>query len=169
MEHVNKWFGQFHVLRDINLQVTQRGEDCRLWALWFGQVDTLIRCLNRLGSSSNRVIFSINGIELSGDFKNIEKSAAKWVWYFSISIYFRILPFWRIVCIAPIWVRKTPRAEAEKTAMQYLTRVKIPEQAHKYPGQLSGGQQQRVAIARALCMQPKLCCLTNQHRHLIQK
>ena len=116
---------------------------------------TLIRCLNRLEKHQDGDI-NVHGIELNNDVKNIDEIRREVGMVFQ---HFNLFPHLSILencMLAPIWVRKTPRAEAEEIAMHFLTRVKIPEQALKYPGQLSGGQQQRVAIARALCMQPQL-------------
>ena len=154
MQHVNKWFGQFHVLRDINLRVS-KGERIVVCGPSGSGKSTLIRCLNRLEQHQKGDIH-VHGIELNNDVKNIDEIRREVGMVFQ---HFNLFPHLSILencMLAPIWVRKTPRAEAEKTAMHFLTRVKIPEQAHKYPGQLSGGQQQRVAIARALCMQPQL-------------
>ena len=154
MEHVNKWFGQFHVLRDINLSVA-RGERIVVCGPSGSGKSTLIRCLNRLEQHQQGDIH-VHGIELNNDVKNIDEIRREVGMVFQ---HFNLFPHLTIIencMLAPIWVRKTPREDAEKTAMHFLTRVKIPEQAHKYPGQLSGGQQQRVAIARALCMQPQL-------------
>ena len=154
MQHVNKWFGQFHVLRDINLRVA-KGERIVVCGPSGSGKSTLIRCLNRLEQHQQGDIH-VHGIELNNDVKNIDEIRREVGMVFQ---HFNLFPHLSILencMLAPIWVRKTPRAEAEKTAMHFLTRVKIPEQAHKYPGQLSGGQQQRVAIARALCMQPQL-------------
>ena len=154
MQHVNKWFGQFHVLRDINLRVA-KGERIVVCGPSGSGKSTLIRCLNRLEQHQQGDIH-VHGIELNNDVKNIDEIRREVGMVFQ---HFNLFPHLSILencMLAPIWVRKTPRAEAEKTAMHFLSRVKIPEQAHKYPGQLSGGQQQRVAIARALCMQPQL-------------
>ena len=154
MQLVNKWFGQFHVLRDINLRVA-KGERIVVCGPSGSGKSTLIRCLNRLEQHQQGDIH-VHGIELNNDVKNIDEIRREVGMVFQ---HFNLFPHLSILencMLAPIWVRKTPRAEAEKTAMHFLTRVKIPEQAHKYPGQLSGGQQQRVAIARALCMQPQL-------------
>ena len=154
MEHVNKWFGQFHVLRDINLQVN-KGERIVVCGPSGSGKSTLIRCLNRLEQHQQGNIH-VHGIELNNDVKNVDEIRREVGMVFQ---HFNLFPHLSILencMLAPIWVRKTPREDAEKTAMHFLTRVKIPEQAHKYPGQLSGGQQQRVAIARALCMQPQL-------------
>ena len=154
MEHVNKWFGQFHVLRDINLRVV-KGERIVICGPSGSGKSTLIRCLNRLEKHQDGDI-NVHGIELNNDVKNIDEIRREVGMVFQ---HFNLFPHLSILencMLAPIWVRKTPRAEAEEIAMHFLTRVKIPEQALKYPGQLSGGQQQRVAIARALCMQPQL-------------
>ena len=154
MEHVNKWFGQFHVLRDINLQV-HKGERIVICGPSGSGKSTLIRCLNRLEQHQQGDIH-VHGIELNNDVKNVDEIRREVGMVFQ---HFNLFPHLSILencMLAPIWVRKTPREDAEHTAMHFLTRVKIPEQAYKYPGQLSGGQQQRVAIARALCMQPQL-------------
>ena len=154
MQHVNKWFGQFHVLRDINLTV-EKGERIVVCGPSGSGKSTLIRCLNRLERHQDGDI-TVHGIELNNDVKNIDEIRREVGMVFQ---HFNLFPHLSIMencTLAPIWVRKTPRAEAEETAMHFLTAVKIPEQAHKYPGQLSGGQQQRVAIARALCMRPQL-------------
>ena len=154
MEHVNKWFGEFHVLRDINLRVV-RGERIVVCGPSGSGKSTLIRCLNRLEKHQDGDI-NVHGIQLNNDVKNIDEIRREVGMVFQ---HFNLFPHLSILencMLAPIWVRKTPRAEAEEIAMHFLTRVKIPEQASKYPGQLSGGQQQRVAIARALCMQPQL-------------
>jgi general L-amino acid transport system ATP-binding protein len=154
MRNVNKWFGQFHVLRDINLTVA-KGERIVVCGPSGSGKSTLIRCLNRLEKHQDGDI-SVHGIELNNDVKNIDEIRREVGMVFQ---HFNLFPHLSILencMLAPIWVRKTPRAEAEEIAMHFLTRVKIPEQASKYPGQLSGGQQQRVAIARALCMQPQL-------------
>ena len=154
MEGVNKWFGQFHVLRDINLQV-KKGERIVVCGPSGSGKSTLIRCLNRL-EAHQRGIINVHGIELNSDLKNIEVIRREVGMVFQ---HFNLFPHLSILencTLAPIWVRKMPKKEAEDIAMRFLEIVKIPEQAHKYPGQLSGGQQQRVAIARALCMQPQL-------------
>ena len=154
MEGVNKWFGQFHVLRDINLQV-KKGERIVVCGPSGSGKSTLIRCLNRL-EAHQRGIINVHGIELNSDLKNIEvirREVGMVVQHFNLFPHLSIL---ENCTLAPIWVRKMPKKEAEDIAMRFLEIVKIPEQAHKYPGQLSGGQQQRVAIARALCMQPQL-------------
>jgi general L-amino acid transport system ATP-binding protein len=143
---MNKWYGEFHVLRDINLTVN-RGERIVICGPSGSGKSTLIRCLNRLEEHQ---------AELSSDLKNIDKIRSEVGMCFQ---HFNLFPHLTILencTLAPIWVRKTPRREAEKIAMEFLEKVKIPDQAHKYPGQLSGGQQQRVAIARALCMKPRI-------------
>jgi general L-amino acid transport system ATP-binding protein len=154
MQNVNKWFGEFHVLRDINLSV-QKGERIVICGPSGSGKSTLIRCLNRLEQHQDGEI-RVHGIELNNDVKNIEEIRREVGMVFQ---HFNLFPHLSIIencMLAPVWVRKMPKAEAEEIAMHFLTRVKIPEQALKYPGQLSGGQQQRVAIARALCMQPQL-------------
>ncbi|MEK9850902.1 MAG: amino acid ABC transporter ATP-binding protein [Candidatus Puniceispirillum sp.] len=154
MQNVNKWFGEFHVLRDINLSV-QKGERIVICGPSGSGKSTLIRCLNRLEQHQDGEI-RVHGIELNNDVKNIEEIRREVGMVFQ---HFNLFPHLSILencMLAPVWVRKMPKAEAEEIAMHFLTRVKIPEQALKYPGQLSGGQQQRVAIARALCMQPQL-------------
>jgi len=151
---VNKWYGTFHVLRDINLEVAQ-GERIVICGPSGSGKSTLIRCINRLEEhQAGRII--VEGTELTNDLRKIDEIRRDVGMVFQ---HFNLFPHLSILdnlTLAPIWVRKMPRKEAEDLAMHYLTRVKIPEQAHKYPGQLSGGQQQRVAIARALCMNPKI-------------
>ena len=154
MENVNKWYGNFHVLRDINLTVN-KGERIVICGPSGSGKSTLIRCLNRLEEHQAGDI-TVQGITLNNDLKNIDEIRRDVGMVFQ---HFNLFPHLTILencTLAPIWVRKMPKVEAEKIAMKYLERVKIPEQAHKYPGQLSGGQQQRVAIARSLCMEPKL-------------
>ena len=151
---VNKWFGQFHVLKDINLTV-RRGERIVICGPSGSGKSTMIRCMNRLEEHQKGQIF-IDGTELSGDLKNIEQIRRETGMVFQHFNLFPHLSVLENLALAPIWVRKMARAEAEEIAMGYLERVKIPEQAKKYPGQLSGGQQQRVAIARSLCMNPKI-------------
>ncbi|MBP7000213.1 MAG: amino acid ABC transporter ATP-binding protein [Amaricoccus sp.] len=151
---MNKWYGQFHVLRDINLTVN-RGERIVICGPSGSGKSTLIRCINRLEEHQKGKII-VDGIELTTDLKNIDKIRSEVGMVFQ---HFNLFPHLTILencTLAPIWVRKTPKKEAEETAMHYLRKVKIPEQASKYPGQLSGGQQQRVAIARSLCMKPKI-------------
>ena len=154
MSGVNKWYGQFHVLRDINLTVN-KGERIVVCGPSGSGKSTLIRCLNRLEEHQVGDI-NVHGIELNSDLKNIEEIRREVGMVFQ---HFNLFPHLTILencTLAPIWVRNMPKKDAEELAMKYLTTVKIPEQAHKYPGQLSGGQQQRVAIARSLCMQPQL-------------
>jgi len=154
MSGVNKWYGDFHVLRDINLSV-QRGERIVICGPSGSGKSTLIRCINRLEEHQAGSI-TVDGVELTNDVRNIDKIRSEVGMVFQSFNLFPHLTILDNLCIAPQWVRKVPRAEAEKIAMSYLERVKIPEQANKFPGQLSGGQQQRVAIARALCMQPRI-------------
>jgi len=151
---VNKWFGEFHVLRDINLSVAQ-GEKIVICGPSGSGKSTLIRCINRLEEHQQGKII-VEGIELTNDLRNIDKIRSEVGMVFQSFNLFPHLTVLDNLCLAPVWVKKMPRAEAERTAMMYLERVKIPEQANKYPGQLSGGQQQRVAIARALCMNPHI-------------
>ena len=151
---VNKWYGQFHVLRDVNLTVGQ-GERIVICGPSGSGKSTLIRCINRLEEhQSGRII--VEGVELTNDLRKIDEIRRDVGMVFQNFNLFPHLSILENCTLAPIWVRKIPKREAEDIAMHYLTRVKIPEQAHKYPGQLSGGQQQRVAIARALCMSPKI-------------
>jgi len=151
---VNKWFGDFHVLRDINLKVTG-GERIVICGPSGSGKSTMIRCINRLEEHQvGRVV--IDGVELIADLKKIDEVRREVGMVFQ---HFNLFPHLTVLdncTLAPIWVRKMPKKQAEEIALHYLERVKIPEQAHKYPGQLSGGQQQRVAIARALCMNPKI-------------
>src|SRR3954454_20330839 len=151
---VNKWYGEFHVLRDINLSV-HRGERIVICGPSGSGKSTLIRCINRLEEHQKGRI-AVEGIELTNDVKNVDQIRREVGMVFQSFNLFPHLTVLENCCLAPIWVRKMPRAEAEKVAMRYLERVRIPEQAAKYPGQLSGGQQQRVAIARSLCMNPKI-------------
>jgi general L-amino acid transport system ATP-binding protein len=154
MIDVHKWFGEFHVLRDINLNV-RRGERIVICGPSGSGKSTMIRCINRLEEhQKGRII--VDSIELLDDLKRIDEVGRDVGMVFQ---HFNLFPHLTILencTLAPIWVKKMPRKEAEEIAMHYLTRVKIPEQANKYPGQLSGGQQQRVAIARSLCMSPKI-------------
>ena len=154
IEGMNKWFGQFHVLRDIDLTVN-RAERIVICGPSGSGKSTLIRCINRLEEHQKGTIV-VEGIELTGDLKQIDNVRREVGMVFQQFNLFPHLTVLENCTLAPIWVRRTPRAEAEELAMEYLTRVKIPEQALKYPGQLSGGQQQRVAIARSLCMRPKI-------------
>jgi general L-amino acid transport system ATP-binding protein len=151
---VNKWYGDFHVLRDINLKV-MGGERIVICGPSGSGKSTMIRCINRLEEHQQGKIF-VDGVELTNDLKKIDEVRREVGMVFQ---HFNLFPHLTVLencALAPIWVRKTPKQDAEDIAMYYLTRVKIPEQAGKYPGQLSGGQQQRVAIARALCMNPKI-------------
>jgi general L-amino acid transport system ATP-binding protein len=154
MQGVNKWYGQFHVLKDINLNVKQ-GERIVLCGPSGSGKSTTIRCLNRLEEhQQGRIV--VDGVELTNDLKQIEAIRREFGMVFQ---HFNLFPHLTILqncTLAPMWVRKMPKRQAEEIAMHYLERVRIPEQAHKFPGQLSGGQQQRVAIARALCMKPKI-------------
>ncbi|GLO49606.1 arginine ABC transporter ATP-binding protein [Pseudomonas putida] len=151
---MNKWYGQFHVLKNINLDV-QQGERIVLCGPSGSGKSTTIRCLNRLEEHQQGQIV-VDGVELTNDLKQIEAIRREVGMVFQ---HFNLFPHLTILencTLAPMWVRKMPRRQAEEIAMHYLERVRIPDQAHKYPGQLSGGQQQRVAIARALCMKPKI-------------
>src|SRR5499427_1373196 len=151
---VDKWFGQFHVLRNINLDV-QRGERVVVCGPSGSGKSTMIRCINRLEEHQRGNII-VDGIELTSDVKNIEAIRREVGMVFQQFNLFPHLTVLENLTLAPIWVRKMPKKEAEESAMHYLQRVRIPEQAKKYPGQLSGGQQQRVAIARSLCMKPQI-------------
>ena len=151
---LNKWFGNFHVLQDINLTVSQ-GEKIIICGPSGSGKSTLIRCINRLEEHQEGKVV-VNGTELSHDLKDIDAVRSEVGMVFQSFNLFPHLTALDNCTLALIWVRKTPKADAEALAMEYLERVKIPEQAHKYPGQLSGGQQQRVAIARSLCMNPKI-------------
>ncbi len=151
---MNKWYADFHVLRDINLKV-MRGERIVIAGPSGSGKSTLIRCINRLEEHQQGQIV-VNGTELTNDLKRIDEVRREVGMVFQHFNLFPHLTILQNLTLAPIWVRGTPKAEAEETAMKYLERVKIPEQAKKYPGQLSGGQQQRVAIARSLCMHPKI-------------
>ncbi len=154
MTGVHKWYGDFHVLKDINLSV-HRGERIVVCGPSGSGKSTMIRCINRLEEHQKGQIV-VDGIELSQDVKNIDLVRREVGMVFQQFNLFPHLTVLENLTLAPIWVRKMPKAEAEANAMKYLQRVRIPEQAGKYPGQLSGGQQQRVAIARSLCMQPKI-------------
>jgi general L-amino acid transport system ATP-binding protein len=151
---MNKWYGTFHVLRDIDLTV-YRGERIVICGPSGSGKSTLIRCINRLEEHQKGTIL-VDGTELSSDLKNIDRIRSEVGMVFQHFNLFPHLTILENLTLAPIWVRKTPKKEAEEVAMHYLRKVKIPEQALKYPGQLSGGQQQRVAIARSLCMKPKI-------------
>jgi general L-amino acid transport system ATP-binding protein len=154
MQDVHKWFGEFHVLRNINLSV-RRGERIVVCGPSGSGKSTLIRCINRL-EEHQRGIIRVAGVELTQDIRRIDEVRRDVGMVFQQFNLFPNLTILENCTLAPIWVKKMPRREAEELAMQLLTRVKIPEQAAKYPGQLSGGQQQRVAIARALCMKPEI-------------
>jgi general L-amino acid transport system ATP-binding protein len=151
---LNKWYGEFHVLRDIDLKV-MGGERIVICGPSGSGKSTMIRCINRLEEHQQGKIV-VDGMELSNDLKKIDEVRREVGMVFQ---HFNLFPHLTVLencTLAPIWVRQTPKRDAEEIAMHYLKRVKIPEQAGKYPGQLSGGQQQRVAIARALCMNPKI-------------
>ena len=154
INEMHKWFGSFHVLKNINLEVSL-GERIVICGPSGSGKSTLIRCINRLEVHQKGHI-SVNGVELSGDLKNLEAIRSDVGMVFQSFNLFPHLSVLENCTLAPIWVRKMPKKDAEELAMDYLERVKIPEQAKKFPGQLSGGQQQRVAIARALCMKPKI-------------
>ena len=151
---VNKWFGQFHVLTDINLDV-KLGEKIVVCGPSGSGKSTLIRCINRLEEHQAGDIV-VDGVTLSNDVKNIEAIRREVGMVFQSFNLFPHLTILENLTLAPVWVKKMPKKDAEDIAMTLLKRVRIPEQALKYPGQLSGGQQQRVAIARALCMRPKI-------------
>ena len=154
ISEMNKWFGSFHVLRDINLSV-KRGERIVVAGPSGSGKSTIIRCVNRLEEHQSGKIV-VDGTELTSDLKNIDKVRSEVGMVFQ---HFNLFPHLTILencTLAPLWVRKTPKKEADEIAMGFLEKVKIPEQADKYPGQLSGGQQQRVAIARSLCMRPRI-------------
>ena len=153
-EDVHKWYGSFHALRGISLTVG-RGEVVVICGPSGSGKSTFIRTINRLEEHQRGRII-VDGIELTNDLRNIEKIRREIGMVFQQFNLFPHLTVLQNITLAPIWVRKMRRSEAEKLAMELLERVGIPEQAHKYPGQLSGGQQQRVAIARALAMQPKI-------------
>ena len=151
---MNKWYGDFHVLKDINLKV-MRGERIVIAGPSGSGKSTMIRCINRLEEHQSGKIL-VDGIELTSDLKKIDEVRREVGMVFQ---HFNLFPHLTILencTLAPIWVRKMPKKKADEVAMHFLERVKIPEQANKYPGQLSGGQQQRVAIARSLCMNPRI-------------
>jgi general L-amino acid transport system ATP-binding protein len=154
LQQVNKWYGEFHVLRNINLSVA-RGERIVVCGPSGSGKSTMIRCINRLEEHQQGHIV-VDGTELTNDLKNIEQIRREVGMVFQHFNLFPHLTVLENLTLGPIWVLRKPKAEAEATAMKYLERVRIPEQAKKYPGQLSGGQQQRVAIARSLCMNPKI-------------
>lgn len=154
VEGVHKWYGGFHVLKNLNLTVSQ-GEKIVICGPSGSGKSTFIRCINRLEEHQHGSII-VDDVELTDDVRQIDSVRRDVGMVFQ---HFNLFPHLTVLencCLAPVWVRKIPRKEAEATAMEYLERVKIPDQANKYPGQLSGGQQQRVAIARALCMKPKI-------------
>ena len=154
MENVNKWFGDFQVLKDIDLEVEQNKKIVVCGPSGSGK-STLIRCINRLEEHQEGTI-TVDGTELSENTKNIEAIRAEVGMVFQ---QFNLFPHLSILdncTLAPIWVKKMPKAKAEELALEHLNRVQISDQAQKFPGQLSGGQQQRAAIARALCMEPKI-------------
>ncbi len=154
IDKIDKWFGDFHVLKDVSLTVRE-GERIVVVGPSGSGKSTLIRCINRL-EAHNQGRIVVDGIELTEDLKRIDEVRREVGMVFQ---QFNLFPHMTVLencTLAPIWVRKLPQKEAEELAMSYLERVRIPEQAMKYPGQLSGGQQQRVAIARALCMNPKI-------------
>ncbi len=154
IKELHKWYGQFHVLKDINLSVAE-GERIVICGPSGSGKSTLIRCVNRLEEHQQGQVI-VDNIELTQDLKNIDAIRREVGMVFQ---HFNLFPHLTVLencTLAPIWVKNMPKKDAEEIAMKYLTRVKIPEQAGKYPGQLSGGQQQRVAIARSLCMQPKV-------------
>ena len=154
IDAMNKWFGQFHVLKDINLSV-HKGERIVICGPSGSGKSTLIRCMNRLEEHQQGDIV-IDGVTLDNNLKNIDQIRSEVGMVFQSFNLFPHLSVLQNCTLALVWVRKMAKAEADDLAMEYLTRVRIPEQAEKYPGQLSGGQQQRVAIARALCMRPRI-------------
>jgi len=154
MDKVNKWFGSLHVLRGVSLNVAEKERVVVCGPSGSGK-STMIRCINRLETHQDGKII-VDGIELTDDLRALDTIRREVGMVFQSFNLFPHLTILENCTLAPIWVRRMPRTEAEELAMGYLTRVKIPEQARKYPGQLSGGQQQRVAIARALCMRPKI-------------
>jgi general L-amino acid transport system ATP-binding protein len=154
LNDVSKWYGAFQVLRNISMTVAQRERIVICGPSGSGK-STLIRCINRLEThQAGRIV--VDGIELTEDLRQIEKVRAEVGMVFQSFNLFPHLTVLDNLCLGPVWVKRMPRAEAEKVALRYLERVRIPDQALKYPGQLSGGQQQRVAIARALCMSPRI-------------
>ncbi|WP_246624773.1 amino acid ABC transporter ATP-binding protein [Oceanobacter mangrovi] len=154
IHNLNKWYGDFHVLKDVNLKV-KKGERIVVCGPSGSGKSTMIRCINHLEEFQRGTMF-VNGIEMIDDVKNIEairKNVGMVFQHFNLFPHLTIL---ENLTIGPIWVQKKPKDEAEAIAMKYLERVKIANQALKYPGQLSGGQQQRVAVARSLCMSPEI-------------
>ncbi len=154
LESVNKWYGDFHVLKDINLEV-KKGEIVVVAGPSGSGKSTMIRCINRLEEYQEGSI-KVHGIEVNNDIKNLRKIRANVAMVFQHFNLFPHLTILENLTLAPVWVYKKPKKEAIETAMHYLKKVNIAEQAHKYPNQLSGGQQQRVAIARALCKNPDI-------------
>jgi len=154
INNLNKWYGNFHVLKDINLNV-KKGEKIVICGPSGSGKSTMIRCINRL-EEFQRGSLIVNGVEMIEDVKNIEAIRREVGMVFQHFNLFPHLTILENLTLGPIWVQKKPKEEAEATAMKYLERVKIPDQANKFPGQLSGGQQQRVAIARSLCMAPQI-------------
>ncbi|KZZ74464.1 ABC transporter ATP-binding protein, partial [Oleiphilus sp. HI0132] len=154
IKDLNKWYGNFHVLKDINLSV-KKGERIVICGPSGSGKSTMIRCINRL-EEFQRGSLVVNGVEMIEDVKNIEAIRREVGMVFQHFNLFPHLSILENLTLGPIWVQKKPKEEAEAIAMKYLERVKIPDQALKYPGQLSGGQQQRVAIARSLCMSPQI-------------
>jgi general L-amino acid transport system ATP-binding protein len=154
LDKVNKWYGTMHVLRDVSLNIAAKERVVVCGPSGSGK-STMIRCINRLESHQEGKIV-VDGTELTDDLRALDTIRREVGMVFQSFNLFPHLTILENCTLAPIWVRKMPKAEAEELAMYYLGRVKIPEQAKKYPGQLSGGQQQRVAIARALCMKPKI-------------
>jgi general L-amino acid transport system ATP-binding protein len=154
LRQVDKWYGQFHVLKQVNLTV-RRGEKVVVIGPSGSGKSTMIRCINRLEEHQQGQII-VDGKELTANVKNIDAIRREVGMVFQQFNLFPHLTVMQNLTLAPIWVRKMPKREAEEIALYYLDRVRIPEQAHKYPGQLSGGQQQRVAIARSLCMKPNI-------------
>jgi general L-amino acid transport system ATP-binding protein len=151
---VHKWYGHFHALRGVNMEV-RKGEVVVIFGPSGSGKSTFIRTLNRLEEHQRGQIL-VDGVELTNDVRNIERVRMETGMVFQQFNLFPHLTVLQNISLAPLWVRRWPKAKAEKTALEHLARVGIPEQADKYPGQLSGGQQQRVAIARALAMQPKI-------------
>tara|TARA_R110002072_G_scaffold64203_3_gene159411 strand:+ start:21740 stop:22465 length:726 start_codon:yes stop_codon:yes gene_type:complete len=154
LKNINKWYGDFHVLKDVNLKV-ERGERIVICGPSGSGKSTMIRCINRLEEHQKGELV-VDGITLNNNLKNINKIREEVGMVFQ---HFNLFPHLSIIdnlTLAPIWVKKTPKETAQKEAMEYLERVQIADQAKKFPGQLSGGQQQRVAIARSLCMKPKI-------------
>jgi len=154
LQNVNKWFGDFHVLQDVSLEVKKKERIVVCGPSGSGK-STMIRCINRLEEHQEGTII-VDGIELTGNLKNIDSVRREVGMVFQQFNLFPHLSVKENITLAPIWVKKMPKTEAEELAMRQLEIVKIPEQANKYPGQLSGGQQQRVAIARSLAMNPNI-------------